>query len=383
MQDKIGRTSGAFRRYTADISITLFHPAAPDEHIALIFAGKKRAFRLKNCYMKKLLLFLINILIFNALIAQSPAKKYVLLEHFTNSHCPICKMKNPDFYNLINQAQYADDVHHIAYHPPIPYNDCVFYLANKPENNARTAIYGIQGTPQVALNGTLANSPNGLLLPESILVAKLNQTSPVSMQVQESGTGTERVATIGVRTVGAVPLGYKLYVALVEKTVNQATPNGETVHYNVFRKMLPDVNGLTYTAAAFGETVSFTVNYTINPNWNADEMYVVAFLQNPTNNDVLNSGTKFDPFVLAAGEAARPEQVRISPNPVSDQAFAEINDDQAERVEVFAGNGQRVALTFSSERNTVSIPMAGLAPGVYFLKITGKKGVYTGKLVKQ
>jgi len=205
----------------------------------------------------------------------------------------------------------------------------------------------------------------------------------VSVQVQETGTGLDRIATIGVRTLGTVPAGYTLYVALVEKTITLTTQNGEPVHYNVFRKMLPDLNGLAYTPAAFGQTVSFTVNYTISANWNANEMYVVAFLQNPDTKDVLNSGTKFDPFVLAAGEASRPEQVRILPNPVGDRAYADINEDQAEQVEVFAANGQLISLAFSTEQNTVSIPTTTLSPGIYFLKITGKKGVYTGKMVKE
>ncbi len=333
--------------------------------------------------MKNLLLLLINALFINALMAQTPAKKYVLLEHFTNSRCSICKNKNPAFYNLITQTQYADDVHHISYHPSVPYNTCVFYLANKVENNARAAVYGVQGTPRLALNGTLI-SENGPLLPEATLQTYLGQTSPVYLQVAETGTGNDRVATVNIHTVSNTPIeGYKLYVALVEKTINMTTPNGETAHYDVFRKMLPDINGVAYTPAAMGQEVTFTFNYTIDAGWNANEMYVVAFLQNPTTKAVLNSGTKFDPALSATGEAARPQAMRILPNPVGDRAFAQIEDDQAEQVEVFASNGQRVAITFSSEQHTVSIPTATFSPGIYFLKITGKKGVYTGKMIKQ
>ena len=333
--------------------------------------------------MKKLFLLLINALVVNALMAQTPAKKYVLLEHITNSRCSICKSKNPAFYSLITQTQYADDVHHIAYHPSVPYNTCVFYLANKVENNARAAVYGVQGTPRVALNGTLI-SENGPLLPEATLQTYLDQTSPVYLQVTETGTGNDRVATVTIHTVGnALIEGYKLYAALVEKTINLTTPNGETAHDDVFRKMLPDINGVAYTPATLGQDVTFAFNYTIDPAWNANEMYVVAFLQNPTTKAVLNSGTKFDPAVSATGEASRPQALHILPNPVGDRAFARLEADQAEKVEVFASNGQRVAITFSSEQNTVSIPTATFLPGVYFLKITGQRGVYTGKMVKQ
>ncbi len=333
--------------------------------------------------MKKFFLLLLSGLIFQALPAQTLAKKYVLLEQITNSRCSICKSKNPAFYSLIGQAQYASDVHHIAYHPSFPYNTCVFYLANTTENNARAALYASQSTPQLALNGTHL-SPDGPLLPEPTLQAALNQTSPVYLQVTETtGVGAERVATVNIHTVGEVPSGYKLYAALVEKTINLTTPNNEPVHYNVFRKMLPDLNGLTFTPAALGQSVTFSIPYTLNPAWNPNEMYVVAFLQNPTTKDVLNSGTKFDAAVSATGEANKPQSLRITPNPVNAQAFAQIGDDQAEQVEIFGSNGQRAVLAFSSEQNAVSFSTASLAPGLYFLKITGKKGVYTGKMVKE
>ncbi|MEO6760744.1 MAG: T9SS type A sorting domain-containing protein, partial [Saprospiraceae bacterium] len=164
---------------------------------------------------------------------------------------------------------------------------------------------------------------------------------------------------------------------------NMTTPNGEAVHYNVFRKMLPDLNGVPFTPASFGQTNTYTFNYALNPAWNANEMYVVAFLQNPTTKDVLNSGTKFDPAVSATKEAAPRQSLRIAPNPVNDQAIVQLDDDQAEQVEVFAGNGQRVLATFSNEQNTVTLATGRFAPGIYYLKITGKKGVYTGKMVKQ
>lgn len=334
--------------------------------------------------MKKFFLLLLLIPAFEALIAQTPAKKYLLLEHITNSRCSICKTKNPAFYSLIGQAQYADDIHHISYHPSFPYSTCVFYLANTTENNARAALYAAQSTPQLAINGQ-HQSPIGPLLSEATLQAKLNQTSPAYLQVTEtSAGGAERLATVNVHTVGDAPTsGYKLYAALVEKTINLTTPNGEPVHYNVFRKMLPDLNGLPFTPPAPGQSATFYFTYTINPAWNANEMYVVAFLQNPATKDILNSGTKFDPAVSGTGEAARPEALRIVPNPVGDQAFAQIGDDQAEQVEVFGSNGQRALLAFSSEQNTVSFSTAALVPGLYFLKITGQKGVYTGKMVKE
>ena len=138
------------------------------------FADTTTAFlNMKNLALPLLLLFCVG------LNAQNLPKKYVLLEHFTNSKCPICASKNPAFYNLI--ANYPDDVHHIAYHPPIPYNTCVFYLDNPTENSGRASVYSINGTPRVALNGSLA-PVSGALLQQALLTAEIGETSPLSLR---------------------------------------------------------------------------------------------------------------------------------------------------------------------------------------------------------
>lgn len=332
--------------------------------------------------MKLLKLIPAFLLLATAMTAQA-VKKYVLLEHFTNSKCSICASKNPGFYTLINQAQYDGNLHHISFHPSIPYNTCIFYLANPTENNTRTSYYGIQGTPRVALNGTLAPL-NGPLLSASTLDATLNQTSPLYLQVSETGNGTVRTATIKARTVANIPPGnYKIYFAIVEKTINYNAPNGETVHHDVFRKMLPDINGMAFTPAALGQETEFIFYYDLNANWVSNEVYLIAFVQNTVTNEVLNSGTRFDPVVSATGEAADIQSLTIFPNPVQDEAMISLDGDRANQVQVYAMDGRLVKTDFSSEQESVVVPTHGFAPGVYFVKVKGEKGMYSGKLVKE
>ncbi len=326
---------------------------------------------------KLLLFFLLAGL---ALQAQTSAKQYVFIEHFTNSKCSTCAGKNPAFYTLINQ--YPDDVHHISIHPPIPYSTCGLYQANKPENEARSAFYGVFGTPSVALNGTLQpiSSP---LLTAVTLQEYLGNTSPLWLQVSESGPNNARMATINAHSLSALPAGdYKIYAAIVEKTVNFAGGNGETVHHDVFRKMLTDINGNACTPAAAGQSVQFTFNFSINAAWNPDEVYVLAWVQNAATKEVLNSGTRFDPLVVGTTEPV-PQTILIQPNPVNESALAQIGDDRARAVEVFAANGQRIAVSFENQEDgMVYIPTASFAAGIYFIKITGEKGVYVAKMVK-
>lgn len=333
--------------------------------------------------MKKLQIIPVLLILTFALSAQNSAKKYVLLEHFTNSKCSICASKNPAFYTLIRQQQYAPDIHHISIHPSVPYNTCVFYLANTADNNAWSAIYNIQGTPRLAINGSLIPAQSQLLRVDT-LTNHLNKTSPLYLKVTETGAGASRTATIEARALSQIPGGnYKLFIAVAEKTVNQTTSNGEAVHYDVFRDMLTPVTGQDFTPPAPGQAATFTFNYSVDAAWNASEVYVLAFVKEVDTKQVLNSGTKFDPILLLDARNLVANDISFSPNPASDITYAEIGDDNALQTEVFAVNGQRVYMAAENQGNRVAITTTSFARGVYFVKITGEKGIYTAKMVKE
>lgn len=334
--------------------------------------------------MKKLFLLFVGCLACLSLGAQSLPKKYVLLEHFTNSWCGICAGRNPTFYSLIRQ--YPDDVRHISIHPSVPYSSCKIYLANPTQNNARTATYGINGTPRVALNGSLV-PVSSQLLPAATLQAALGQESPIAIEVVESGTAPNKTAAVTVRTYGNVPAGsYKLFVAVAESTVNYTSPNMEAKHYDVFHAMLTNISGDSITIPAIGESATFNFSHThsMPTDWpsNFDSLYVLAFVQHATTNEVLNTGTRFDPVFTSTEEFGSPKPVRIQPNPTTDEASILLQGEDILRVEVFAVGGQRVRADFTIQADLLRIPVSALAPGIYFVRITGRNGLYTGKFVK-
>ncbi|MBC7778451.1 MAG: Omp28-related outer membrane protein [Phycisphaerae bacterium] len=332
--------------------------------------------------MKKRSSFLFFLFLASSLLAQGSAKKYLLIEHFTNSNCPPCANRNPAFYSLITQAQYADDLHHISVHPMFPYPQCVFYQANTTENTAWTSLYPVSGTPTVVLNGATQN-PTNPILTEAKLQTYLDQTSPLYINVTEFGPSSSRTVQVKAEALGEIPPGnYKIFVAIAEKTINQQTPNGETVHRNVFRKMLTAVEGGAFPVPPVGGSITYNFNYSIPPTWNASEVYVLAFVKEVDTKQVLNSGTRFDPVLSGIGEIEA-TQVRFLPNPTSDFARVNLPDDVAQTVEVFAANGQRVSISFENQGNVLSIPTASLAPGIYFVKIAGEKRGYVGKFVKE
>ena len=329
--------------------------------------------------MNKSIFILLFTLLSGGLFAQTSAKKYVMIEHFTNSNCGVCAIRNPALFNLI--AQYPDDVHHLAVHPQFPYSSCVFYQANTTENNARTNYYAVSGTPQISINGSLQNASSPLLS-VSKLNTYLNQTSPVRVEVSET-TGANRSVTVKVHVLGDVPAGnYKLYLAVAEKVINQTTGNGESVHHNVFRDMITNISGDNISMPPAGQIVTATYQYSVG-NYQADQLYVLAWVQNADNKTILNSGTRFDATVSGTNDLTEVQNLRVFPNPVTDLANVQVDADQITRWEVYSLDGRMQAFSDAPQQNAqVEIPTADLLPGIYTLRVFGEKGIYLGKFVK-
>ncbi|MFN4079398.1 MAG: Omp28-related outer membrane protein [Saprospiraceae bacterium] len=328
--------------------------------------------------MKKFLFPLLFIAFAGQLTAQGPFKRYVMIEHFTNSNCGICASRNPAFFNTIN-AQ-SNQVHHLAVHPAVPYPQCVFYQANTTENNALAANYNIAGTPRVALNGALLPAGNPLL-PLASFNAALGQSSPLHVRVLET-SGMSRTVTVELSVQAPVPAGnYRLFVAVAEKTINQLTPNGESVHRNVFRQMLNTVNGQAVNLSP-GQVYTFSFSYNIASNWNANEIYALAWVRNMDNKEILNSGASFDETIgVFDPPAARPLQ--IFPNPAKASVWLQLPvGDPIRSVQIFDLSGRMVGLhRLDRPTELLEIRLDDLATGLYLARAWGDGAVYTGKIL--
>jgi hypothetical protein len=309
-------------------------------------------------------------------IKAQNVKKYVLLEHFTNTRCGICAGTNPAFFTAIN-VEKNTNVHHMSIHSSIPYSDCKFYVANKTEQDDRAKFYALPGTPRVSINGAaLVNAANVSAANVTTIAA---ETSPLSVKVTET-TGASRTATIKLKTVGTLPTGtHKLSVAIVEKKVNYAGPNGETVHYNVFRKWLNDAD---VTLGALNTEVTSTFNYTLDASWNASEIYVLAIVQNNTSKAVLNSGTRFD-VTSATDEPSVDAQVSVSPNPTKEKVFVSFDKITPQYLTVSNAVGQLVERVNGLNSTGYELNMSSYPSGIYFIKLKSAEGVALKKVVKE
>ena len=247
-------------------------------------------------FVRIMALFFMWVAIGNAPI-YSQATKYVLFEHFTQASCGPCASQNPGFQDDI-LAENVGAVHHIAYHTSWPGVDPM-NAYNPTENADRVTYYGVSGVPAIQMLGKYwTGSPAGVS--QSMVNSETSKGSPIKILVSETSDGTNRYVEVVVHTVGTPPSGsMKLRAAVIEEEIIYPTApgnNGEKEFPNVFRKMLPNTTGDDYTAGAQGDSVIFNYSYSLDlANWDTSKISVVAFVQDETTGEVINSGATLDP----------------------------------------------------------------------------------------
>jgi len=306
-------------------------------------------------------------------------QKNIIVEHFTNTRCSVCAIKNPALFNLLNEYP---EVMHIAYHPSSPYSNCYFSQHNPMENDDRTQYYGIYGgTPRVVLSGTVlpVQSP---MLNASQLEAVTEGQSNYSIELDlNSGSGNSTTVDLRLEKLendGIEDLS--LYVILVEREVAYAAPNGESLHHNVFRLELgtEDISMMEN-----GDVEDFTYSYNLHSAWQAEEMYAIAMLTSQGSKEVLQAGKS-----NLAGEQTGiiSKDVKeinnlISPNPFQ-QSFRINAFQEAEvaRLTIYNLYGQRMI----EAKNTNRIQTLQWPKGMYILELEDVEGnIYASKIQKQ
>lgn len=332
--------------------------------------------------------FILFTLLFSFLGFQNPTfaqvQKNVVVEHFTNSRCGICASRNPGFYqNLSNHP----DILHIAYHPSSPYPTCIFNQHNKAENDARTNYYNIYGsTPKLVAQGSLI-SPSSNYSSPSIFTPFMDETTPISINIQQTKYGQDSISTqITLTAEASHTLGdLKLLVALAEDTIFYNSPNGESMHFDVFRKALTPITGLLVNAPTeMGESVSYNFSYPVHADWDFSRIFTMAILQedankevvqaeavSPDQNDVINSVQQQE--LLSA--------INIFPNPVTDLLQVEVKDQKNYKGIIYTMTGQMVMQKDFSGQTTFN--MESLNAGTYFLEIGNEEAKAIKKIIVQ
>jgi len=312
----------------------------------------------------------------NTANAQNLSPRYATLELFTNTPCPICGSSNPGMFSRL--SAYDGLYHLISFYPGKPYSSCIFYQANIPENTTRYNYYSeVFGSPTVAINGTQFKSSNGVT--NAVLDAVTGDSTWLNIQVEESSGSTRTVDITLHDLAGGSVSTARLFAVIVEKEIMYNAPNGETIHRNVFRQFLTNVNGEDVDLSGGMNTHSY--EYTVSGAWQEDQVYVIAWLINPDTKEIYNSGTRFDPpLTTATNELAAVPSLTIFPNPATSdiniQLPEEINNAP---VTIYDIHGKIVHQETASGYNSISVGISSLPAGYYQIGIGTTKGLMTGR----
>lgn len=327
--------------------------------------------------MKKLFLLLFP------LAVQAQAPKSIVVEHFTNSRCSICADQNPAFYqNLANHPE----VKHIAYYPTSPYVNCLLAQHNPTESDARTQYYGLYGsTPKIAIQGVpVSNSPNPFPNP-NLYDSYQGQTSAFALKVVQ----TKELDTIRIRIVLKTVAPHffnflRLYAAVAEDTVFYSSPNGESLHHDVFRKSFFGADGLTITPAPnTGDSVVFESKIGKHPTWNFSRIFSYAIVQNTSTKALVQSDFA-DP---SAGTVAGIQDLKthesdilLYPNPSFSGFRVDTQSDNNISIKIYSSTGSLLISYPNGQQTELG---KSLPPGMYWIYLQTKNGMKALKWLKQ
>jgi hypothetical protein len=289
--------------------------------------------------MKKLLLS--GILLFSAAGIAS-AQRMMLLEHFTQASCGPCASQNPALKARLDAN--PGKVVAIKYQTSWPGVDPM-NAANPTDAANRVTYYNVTGVPNSVVDGNAYNgSPGGVN--QSLIDTRSSGSDAADVDVKyiiidnADPVSDSMLVTAKVKAISALPAGYKLRVAAIERQIEFATPpgsNGEKYFESVMKKMLPDGNGTTLPAIAAGDSVSYTFKWSLKRANGSDVYYnlgqaaAVGFVQNDANKQVL--GTAYDAprpwLAIARAEGQKPVRIK-SGNDISFDfnAVSKTNIDQ-------------------------------------------------------
>lgn len=275
------------------------------------------------------------------------------------------------------------NLHHISYHSAIPYNNCVFYTANRVPQDARATYYALPGTPRASVNGQALTNLGSIT--EASVAQNAGSNAILSVKVTETGG---MATTVGVKIKAFQNITAntnRVFVALVEKKVTYDAPNTEKTHYNVFRKFI-NANGELgepLPAIANGAEATLSFSYGIESGWVGSQIYAIVWVQNPTTKEVLNSGTRFDVTSSVEDKPNVDAQVLVSPNPTLDKTFLTFDKLTPQYLTVSNVAGQVVRTEKLTNPNGFELNLSDFAKGIYFVKITANEGIAVKKIVKE
>lgn len=334
--------------------------------------------------MKNLSVFTTFLFVLLTVFAEGQTQKIPLVEHFSNTPCPICQGSRAEVYS--NLGKFEGKINHITLHRGSPYSSCTLYQYNKSEQDKREEIYDnsngiISGSPTLSVNG----EPSGYRNLDSRIEAALEDNEVrVGLNMKEEGSSS-RKATLEVANLTDSPMeNLFVYAALVEENV---TAEGDEIH-DVFRKFLGNQGGSGNAVGILeaGATKEIILEGNVPDDLSANNIYVVAWVENRipdgdkyeivTENSVSEKSSLLTSNNLEIGKT----ELTISPNPASEYLnITNVSSFRPGTLKVFNISGKEI----KSVGYTDQLSISDLRPGSYLLVLESKEHRVVRKFIKQ
>ena len=338
--------------------------------------------------MRNLAIFALSVLIFTSILFAQEQRK-VLVEVFTNSHCPLCPTAHNTLDNYLAGPN-GEKISYIYYHMVYPYADDLLYQQSMEGSDARDQYYNpIASTPRGFFDGTIQGSSSGwaatldnLTLSDSPLMLSL------SGDINENQIEINAIVT---RTGNVSDNDLVIHFVVVED-LYYAGRNGITHHKHVMRKMFPSPSGKSFSIN-LNETNDIGQLIGIDPLWIADSTNIVVFIQSTGSQTVYQSESiSYNDLTITGvgNENSLPKEFSLQqnyPNPFNPSTSIKftIPESGFTTLKVYNILSNEVTTLISEELTrgafTVTFDAADLPSGVYFYILVNNNFTVTKKMM--
>lgn len=162
--------------------------------------------------------------------------------------------------------------------------------------------------------------------------------------------------------------------------LSDPVPAADMVYNDVARKIIGDFDGVEGSLPAvveYGETHSYTFETDIDPEWDMDNIEVVAILLN--DQGMIVNAAKSDITVGIDNITDNGVEVNIYPNPARNY-FTVNSESNIQQVEIYNQVGQ-LTKQLKTTNQQLNVSVSDFISGIYFVKIFSSNQIITRKLV--